>query len=260
MHRAAIQRCTILLYLRLIFTVAAALVCQSTVSAQEAATKEAGQSQATEKRPENLPKNINQSFLDPELDVDKFVKRFEVESREVVACQKQILAAVDIQPGMKVADIGAGTGLYMQPFSKTVGEKGKVYAVDISPKFIKHLRRRARKEELENVKVVLCNDRSANLKPNSVDRAFICDVYHHFEYPLSSMKSIYDALHSGGKLVLVDFHRKVDDPKRSEWLMGHIRDPQEVFKQEIVDAGFKFEEEVEVDGFTENYLLVFSKP
>lgn len=213
------------------------------------------------KRAENLPQGINDGFLDPDMDVEKYISRFEVESREVFACRKQIMKAMNLEPGMDVADVGAGTGLYMAAFSKTVGKDGKVYAVDISPKFVKHLRKRSEDEGLSNVEVVFCTDRSANLKPRSIDRAFICDVYHHFEYPDSSMKSIFNALRKGGELILVDFHRqpKGADEKRLSWLSGHIRADQSVFKQEIIDAGFKFDGEVEIDGFEENYLLKFSR-
>lgn len=217
-------------------------------------------SKAEEKRADNLPSGINDSFLDPNMNVEDFIKRFEVESREVFACREQILQALQLKPGMAVADVGSGTGLYLRPLSRSVDKEGKVYAIDISPKFFKHLRDRAKEERLDNVEVVLCSDRDVNLKANTIDRAFICDVYHHFEYPESSLKSIYRAMRVGGKLVLVDFHREPKvNPERKQWLQGHIRAPLETFKQEIIDAGFKFEEQVAIDGFSENYLLRFSK-
>ncbi|MCA9160795.1 MAG: class I SAM-dependent methyltransferase, partial [Planctomycetales bacterium] len=158
-------------------------------------------------------------------------------------------------------DVGAGTGLYMKALSRSVGESGKVFAVDISPNFVKHLRDRSKTEGLSNVEVVLCSDRNANLPKNSVDRIFICDVYHHFEYPALTMQSLHDALRQDGKLILVDFHRapKESDEQRRSWLSGHIRAPQETFKQEIIDAGFHFDQEVTIDGFQENYLLQFTK-
>lgn len=208
-------------------------------------------------RAENLPKDINSSFLNPDLNVDEFIGRFEVESREVFACREQIYNALNLQPGMVVADVGSGTGLFLEPLSKGAGETGKVIAVDISPKFVKHLRQRADKESLKNVEVVFCSDRDANLKPNTVDRALICDVYHHFEYPASTMKSVFDAMKIGGKLVVVDFNRI--EGKSRQWTMEHVRAGKAVFQKEILDAGFKFDGEIEVKGFIENYLLVFTK-
>ncbi|MFN7893613.1 MAG: class I SAM-dependent methyltransferase, partial [Pirellula sp.] len=111
---------------------------------QVASTAEAKKSQ--EKRAENIPSGINDSFLDPNMNVEQFIKRFEVESREVFACRSQILEAIQLKPGLAVADVGAGTGLYLRPLSRSVGDEGKVYAIDIAPKFVKHLRDRANEE------------------------------------------------------------------------------------------------------------------
>lgn len=239
----------------------AVLTCWATSSVQLATAQESEAKPTSEPsadRAANLPDGINDSFLDPELDVDKFIGRFEVESREVVACLPDILQAIQLRPGMEVADIGSGTGLYLQPLSRSVGKNGKVFAVDISPKFVSHLKQRVESEKLGNVEVILCDDRTTALRPNSIDRAFLCDVYHHFEYPQSTLKSIYKALRPGGKLILVDFHREIEGPRR-EWMMNHIRAPQKVFKAEILKAGFEFDTHVPINGFKENYLLRFTK-
>ena len=144
-----------------------------------------------------------------------------------------------------------------------MGAEGRVIATEISSSFLQHLQRRVASDGLSNV--TLCRTESTDtvfqgVPDGSVDIAFICDVYHHFEYPESSLKSIYRAMRAGGKLVVVDFHREPDvSRERKQWLLGHIRAPLETFKQEIIDAGFQFEEEVAIEGFTENYLLRFSK-
>src|SRR5262249_50217807 len=80
---------------------------------------------------------INKDFENP--DVPGFIEKFETESREVFAQRKALVAACQLKPGMRVADIGAGTGLFTRLFAKEVGPKGKVYAVDIASKFIKHI-------------------------------------------------------------------------------------------------------------------------
>lgn len=231
--------------------------CQ-TLNAQEGKGATPPQEQTELKRPKNLPDGINASFLDPDMDVDDFIKRFEVESREVFACREQIVTALRLKPGLAVADVGAGTGLFLSPLAKAVEASGKVFAIDISPKFASHLRQRARDEALPQVQVVLCSDRSINLKKESVDRVLICDVYHHFEFPSSSLASIYASMRNGAELVLIDFNIDVEG-ERGAWLKNHVRAPKEVFKQEVLDAGFKFVEEVRVDGFVENYLLRFVK-
>src|SRR5262245_16571787 len=69
---------------------------------------------------------INKPFENP--DVPEFIGKFETESREIFAQRKEIVAACELKPGMRVADIGAGTGLFTHLFAKEVGPKGKVYA------------------------------------------------------------------------------------------------------------------------------------
>jgi cyclopropane fatty-acyl-phospholipid synthase-like methyltransferase len=216
---------------------------------------------AAPKRAENLPDDINRGFLDPSMEPEEYIKRFEVESREVFAQRREIVQAIDIKPGMGIADVGAGTGLFLKPLSVAAESSGKVFAVEISPSFIKHLRKRSSEEQLDNVDVIFCSDRDANLPKNSVDRVLICDVYHHFEFPELTLKSLHAAMRPGGMIVLVDFHREPEDvsTERKQWLLGHIRAPMEVFRKEIEQAGFKFKDQVQVEGFKENYLLRFVK-
>lgn len=212
--------------------------------------------QEQENEKQSVKPGINKSFLNPELDVDQYVKRFEIESREVYAARHKVLKACDIKEGDVVADIGAGTGLYTQLFSVEVG-KGWVYAVDIAPRFLKHIQTNANKAERKNITTVLCAEDSAMLPANSVDLVFVCDTYHHFEYPAETMKSIHQALKKDGHLIMIDFHRI--EGKTRDWLLNHVRAGQEVFQKEIEDCGFKLVEEKKIPGFKENYFLKFTK-
>lgn len=200
---------------------------------------------------------INKNFLDPDLKVDEWLQKFEVESRELFHNRKELLAACGVKPGMTVADIGAGTGLYTRMFAEAVGDKGWVYAVDISPKFLEHIQARAKQEGQHNITSVLCPEDSVSLPPASIDLAFICDVYHHFEYPKASMASLARAMKPGATLVLVDFKRV--EGVTSDWILSHVRAGKEVFRKEIEDAGLSFVEEVKIDGLKENYVLRFRK-
>jgi ubiquinone/menaquinone biosynthesis C-methylase UbiE len=94
------------------------------------------------------------------------------------------------------------------------------------------------------------------LPPNSIDLAFICDTYHHFEFPHKTMRSIHRALKPGGQVVLIDFHRI--EGKSSEWTLGHVRAGQDVFTKEIVNAGFRQIEE-KTDMLKESYFVRFQK-
>jgi ubiquinone/menaquinone biosynthesis C-methylase UbiE len=197
---------------------------------------------------------LNESFDTP--NVPEFVERFEKEGREVFDHRKEVVAALELKEGMTVADVGAGTGLFTRMFSPLVGTTGKVFAVDISDKFVAHIEKLAREQKMENIKGVLCKADSVELPPNSVDLAFICDTYHHFEFPHKTMRSIHKALKPKGQVVLIDFHRIPG--KSSDWVIGHVRADQKAFAKEIVDAGFKQDEEKK-DLLKESYFLRFEK-
>jgi ubiquinone/menaquinone biosynthesis C-methylase UbiE len=206
-----------------------------------------------ESQEKSVRPGINNEFKDPNL--KKWTETFEGESREVYSNRQEIVAACKLKPGMIVADVGAGTGLFTRLFASEVGASGKVYAVDISSKFVEHIEKTCKEKGLSNVVGKVCTATSVELPSASVDLVFICDTYHHFEFPFKTMASIHQALRPGGKVVLVDFKRiwGVNPP----WIMWHVRAGQEVFTKEITSSGFKVVGEAKL--LKENYFLVFEK-
>ncbi len=200
---------------------------------------------------------INERFLDPDLDVQTWVRRWESGSREVAAAREQIVRSLELTPGKRIADVGAGTGLFVELFSKAVTDKGKVYAVDISPKFVAYITERVASAGLKNVEVVLSSEDSVTLAEGSVDVGFLCDTYHHFGYPDAMLRSIHSALSKDGQLVVIDFERIPG--KSRELVVNHVRAGKTRVAEEITQAGFRFHDEVRVDGFLENYFLRFEK-
>jgi FkbM family methyltransferase len=196
---------------------------------------------------------INKPFENP--DVPEYIGKFETESREIYVQRKDILSACDLKLAMDVADIGAGTGLFTRLFAKQVGPKGKVYAVDIAPRFVEHIKKTCKDAGIKNVVDVVCTADSARLPAKSVDVAFICDTYHHFEFPFRTMASIHEALRPGGRVIVIDFHRI--EGKSREWVLNHVRAGQEVVIKEIESSGFKKVAEKKL--LKENYFVVFEK-
>lgn len=212
---------------------------------------------APPERGASVKPGINKDFLDPNLDVKRFVERFETESREIYSEREAIVARVGLKPGQRVADIGAGTGLFTYIFAEHVGPKGKVYAVDIAKGFVERISAGAVERKLTNVEGVLCTEDDARLPANSVDVAFVCDTYHHFEYPAATLATIHRALVRGGELIVIDFHR-IEGVSR-EWTLNHVRAGQEVFTQEIEAAGFELVGVQTPEGLKENYFLRFRR-
>ena len=200
---------------------------------------------------------IKDKFLDPKLKMEEWTQKFETESREIFSQRARIIEHLNLKPGMQVADVGAGTGLFTLPFATAVGKTGKVYAVEIAQNFLDHISARAKKVDLTNVEPILCTSHSVGLPDGSIDLAFICDVYHHFEFPQDSMASLFKAMKPGGEVVLIDFKRIPG--RSSEFVMGHVRAGQEVFEAEIKAAGFEKASEVN-NVLLENYFVKFRKP
>lgn len=202
---------------------------------------------------ESVKPGINKSFENP--NVGNFVERFEKEGREVYDKRNEVVKVCGIKDGMAIADVGAGTGLYTRLFAAETGKTGRVYAVDIAEKFVDHVIETSREEGLGNVVGVVCKADSVELPAHSVDMVFICDTYHHFEYPRSTMASIAKALRPGGVICLVDFERI--EGVSSDWILGHVRAGKEVVRREIEESGFEMIEEIKL--FQENYFLKFRK-
>lgn len=204
-----------------------------------------------------LPPDINKDFLDPNMDVQRWIDRFELESREIYAGRQSILKATGVKPGQRIADIGAGTGLFTRLFAEATGPSGWVFAVDISPNFIEHIRTQLDKSDIRFASPVLSSQKSITLPPNSIDLAFVCDTYHHFEFVPETVQSIHSALIEGGTLVVIDFERIPG--KSRQWVIDHVRGDKNRFREEIEAGGFEFVEEVAIPEFEENYLLKFKK-
>lgn len=198
---------------------------------------------------------INEAFKKP--DVKAYIKRFETNEREVYARRHEIVAALGLEPGMAVADIGAGTGLFTRLIAEKVGEKGKVYAVDIAPEFLAHIAADAKKRGKKQILTVQGNQDTTRLPEESLDLVFLSDVYHHLERPEKMLASLRQALKSSGRLVVVEFDRAPG--RSSEFVLKHVRAGKDVFIKEIEAAGFRQTKGVKTPELKENFIATFEK-
>jgi len=203
---------------------------------------------------ESVKPGINKTYDNP--DVERVAKSYERESRDVVKKLDEIVAACELRPGMAVADVGAGTGLFTRPLARKVAPGGTVFAVDITEEFVDWIEKTCREQGIENVTCVKNTETSVELAPESVDLAFVCDTYHHFEYPFKMLDSIYAALKPGGRLVIVDYKR--EKGVSPEWVFGHVRADKKTVIAECERAGFTFLDEVP-DLMRQNYLIRLEK-
>jgi len=206
---------------------------------------------------ESVRPGINDGFTNSDVDAAMWAERWTGESNETYALRHEILAALNLDPGDSVADIGAGTGLFVKLFAETVGDDGKVFAVDISQPFLDFIAENAAADGLENVDVVLGEDRASNLPDASANVVFHSNVYHHFEYPEDMTRDLARVLVDGGEMYVLDFERiEGVTPLRT---FIHVRADKELVTAEIEAWGFELVEEVEIPSLERNYLLRFRK-
>jgi ubiquinone/menaquinone biosynthesis C-methylase UbiE len=172
--------------------------------------------------------------------LDSRIKIFEAAGRDQWQRPGLVMKALEIKPGMTIADIGAGSGYFTRRFAKAVGPSGKVYAVDISSDILDYLKQRAQKEGLNNIEVVVDKPDDPMLPANSLDLAFFGEVTHHIAHRTDFFRKIYAALKPDGRMAIIDFppeaHAKGWCPHPADQLV-----PSWEIIREAEDAGFKLD-------------------
>jgi ubiquinone/menaquinone biosynthesis C-methylase UbiE len=136
---------------------------------------------------------------------DQWAREFDDPSRDQWQLPDRVVAAMQLAPGMTVADVGAGTGYFEPHLSRAVGPGGKVLALDIEPDMVAHLRDRAAHDRLDNVEARQVAAGDPALPPASVDRVLIVDTWHHIADRAAYASRLVAALKPGGAIVVVDF-------------------------------------------------------
>lgn len=176
----------------------------------------------------------------------------ERQEREQEENTTQLLKNLAIQPGMVIADIGAGSGYHSTLLSKMVGN-GKVYAVDVEREMIAYLNERIKREGKKNIIPVLGSEKQVSLPANSMDMMLLVDVYHEFSFPYEMARSMLEALKPGGKLVLVEF--RAEDSNVPIKTIHKMSQQQAV--KEFKAAGFSFEKNI--SNLPWQHCLIFRK-
>lgn len=196
---------------------------------------------------------INRYYLDAK--PERWIGIFESPGRELYDRRLEITDALKLRPGMRIADVGAGTGLFTMLFAPRVGPEGRVYAVDISRPFVEGIQQRAEQLGFRNVIPLVNNQQEVGLPDASVDLVFIADTYHHFEFPAAMLESIHQALRPEGVLAVIDFRRVPGIS--SDWVLSHVRASREQVIHEIQATGFRLiNEPIQLEG---NYFLRFRR-
>ena len=117
----------------------------------------------------------------------------------------EVLKAMDLTPGMTVADIGCGSGYYARKMAEAVGPDGVVYGVDIQPEMLEIMREICEKEGVINIKPILGGVKDTKLPRGKIDWMILADVYHEFQHPEEMLANMLASLSPGGKVALLEY-------------------------------------------------------
>lgn len=180
------------------------------------------------------------------------LKRCAYEGVNRSAWQKpeEVIRVLEIEPGMKIADLGSGSGYFTFRLANAVGRSGKVFAVDIDPGLNAYVRDRALAEAYTNIEVILARPDDPLLPAAGVDLIFTTNTYHHIQARVSYFANARKYLRPEGRIAIIDFNGK----GWFESFGGHYT-PSRVIKEEMEKAGYRPEREF--DFLPRQYFLVF---
>jgi SAM-dependent methyltransferase len=195
-----------------------------------AAATPTAQQRPTQSAPSTAQDHMQHRFDDPA----RFAKSFDDPARDQWQMPDRVIEALSLKPGHKVADIGAGTGYFSTRLARGAAAP-TVYAVDIEPAMVEHLRNRAAAEKLAKIVPVLASANSPNL-PEAVDVVLIVDTYHHLPGRVAYFRELRKSLRSGGRVAIVDFRRDAPEGPPVEF-----RFTAEQIEGEMRQAGYRLE-------------------
>jgi ubiquinone/menaquinone biosynthesis C-methylase UbiE len=175
------------------------------------------------------------------------------EERDIEEAPDAALDALDLTPGLVVADVGAGSGYISVRMARRVGPGGHVYATDIQPEMIALLEERLADEKIANVTPVLGRIDDPNLPEGALDLELLVDVYHELSEPQKMLRGLRAALKPGGRLVLLEYRK--EDPSIPILPLHKMTVAQA--KQEVEAEGFEL---TRVDErLPRQHILIFTK-
>lgn len=165
----------------------------------------------------------------------------------------EFVAASQIAPGSRVAEIGCGTGWFTFALEKAIRPRGFVYALDTQPAMLQILS--ARRENWERILTLPCGENDFELDDGEVDAVFHANVLHECEDPALHLREVHRVLREGGTLALIDWgwagEESQPGPPNTQRI--ELRDARELVRS----AGFEIEESLEVGSY--HYLVRATK-
>ena len=158
-------------------------------------------------------------------------------SRDEWQQPQKVIAALKLQPGAIVADLGSGGGYFTFRLAEAVEPGGKVYAVDVDPDMVELVAKTAKDKGQTNIETILAKPENPSLPKAGVDLIFTSNTYHHIDNRVAYFTNLRRFLRPGGRVAIVEFDRR-------GWLAGLLRHytPSEFIQREMEQAGYRLRE------------------
>lgn len=138
-------------------------------------------------------------------DLERYLQRLEDPERIAWQRPDEVVAALGLAPGAVACDLGAGPGYFAIRMAKAVGPAGRVHAIDVEPRMLEILARRAKEAGVANVVPHLAQDGEAS-PPEPCDLVLVVNAFHHFPDGPGTLRRLAAMLKPGGRIANVDFH------------------------------------------------------
>jgi ubiquinone/menaquinone biosynthesis C-methylase UbiE len=117
---------------------------------------------------------------------------------------ERVVAALELEPGDRVADLGSGDGYFTFRLAEAVGTEGRVYAVDVDANTLAEVKREAQSRGLDNVITVEAEPSDPLLPDGEVDLVFLCNTYHHLSRRPDYFARLRRDLAPNGRVAVVE--------------------------------------------------------
>jgi ubiquinone/menaquinone biosynthesis C-methylase UbiE len=122
----------------------------------------------------------------------------------------EVIAALGIQPGDAVADIGAGTGYFALPLARALGPRGRLWAVDAQAEMLSLLKQKLDASDLPHVELVCAEADQTGLPDAACSLVFLANVWHEVEDRAAVLREFRRILAPGGRVAILDWRPDVE--------------------------------------------------
>ena len=182
-------------------------------------------------------------------DAEKWSRSFDDPARDAWQKPDEVVELMEIEPGMIVADVGAGTGYFMKHLAAAVGTSGRAVGLDIEPAMVEFMRKRIAEESWSNAEAREIEPDASDLEAGSLDRVLIVNTWHHIGAREDYSKTLRKALKPGGRVIIVDFTKET----------SHGPPPAHRLRADDVVAELEaggLEAEIATESLPEQYVVV----